>query len=538
MEYTELASLSLLNSDLEKRINPERSRRFDIGALEASHDSLASTVQLMYSYFSDPSIASELELGTFSETSQKERRRISIVGSNGKGSLAYLLAILSQCDHNVSVGVFSSPHLLDFNERIRIAKTAHQASGHFTAPPPPISAKNAWLAMQKLEQLFPQDYSRWTYFEALTLLAVYCFESSGLRLSIYEAGLGGRWDATRSVRAHCVALTSIALEHTHILGASAEAILKEKLAIMTADCQTLICMPQQLLSLKTIVSTAQEIIRKEWASSAPQSNKHLSIYTYNSKHNILEKRICLKPETKVKQTALELSLNTIGYGKSTGKSYPSYLHENYHCARLILQKLNMPQNTQISMQNIRLPGRLERIECIYTKPLPQAGNTPKQYPRHPVQIELIFDVAHNLGAIQRSLHDIRNSILALTPEGHAALLVLGQLKDRQKDLAPILSLLQSEGLRYIILLTGEPWVPRQIQVGNFTVRDVFSCSKGKAQLSPDTQNPELLQVEVAQLCDKVLEALSCQQFRSIIFLGSHQSYIYFKELEKKLVTLA
>jgi dihydrofolate synthase/folylpolyglutamate synthase len=141
---------------------------------------------------------------------------IHVAGSNGKGSTsAFLSAMLEAAGHRV--GLYTSPHLVRFRERIRIDGLA--------APE---------AALERLyEEVQPRiEPAGASFFEATTLLAFLHFARSGVGVAVIETGLGGRLDATNVIDPVGVAITSLALEHTHILGSTITEIAREKAGII------------------------------------------------------------------------------------------------------------------------------------------------------------------------------------------------------------------------------------------------------------------------------------------------------------------
>ncbi len=140
---------------------------------------------------------------------------ITVGGTNGKGStLAVLEAILLSARYKV--GLFTSPHFLKFNERVRI-------NGE------PVS--DDWLC-DSFEMINNGRKTTWlTYFEFATLAAVDCFKRAKVDVALMEVGLGGRLDATNVVDPDVSVITTVALDHQEYLGYSIEAIAKEKSGI-------------------------------------------------------------------------------------------------------------------------------------------------------------------------------------------------------------------------------------------------------------------------------------------------------------------
>ena len=221
-------AFAALSADLNARINPERSRKFDRRRLEASRESLFALSRTLWP--------------------QDQGERLSVVGSNGKGSTAWYLSALAETHANAPVGLYTSPHLSNVLERIRMNRE-------------PVAAELALAGLQRLRARLeaPAVYEDFSYFEILTLLAFELFQDPGCPVQIFEAGLGGRFDATRLARAQTVVLTRIDLEHTRILGETPEAILREKLGIISPECRRVFYGPQALLTGDDIESEIRRL---------------------------------------------------------------------------------------------------------------------------------------------------------------------------------------------------------------------------------------------------------------------------------------
>jgi dihydrofolate synthase/folylpolyglutamate synthase len=148
---------------------------------------------------------------------QKSYESIHIVGTNGKGSTALYLANILQA-HGIKTGLFTSPHLVNLRERIKI-------DGKM------ISQRELNSILRRTEQAAKTANIKPSYFETLTAAAFLWFKEKKIQVAVLEAGLGGRLDCTKIAGGNIVALTSIGLDHTEILGNTKEKILREKLGI-------------------------------------------------------------------------------------------------------------------------------------------------------------------------------------------------------------------------------------------------------------------------------------------------------------------
>ena len=148
----------------------------------------------------------------------------TVAGTNGKGStVAILESILTESGY--SVGSYTSPHLLEFNERIKVNKV-------------PSSTKEICNAFEIIEKS-RKDITL-TYFEFSTLAAFIIFSQKKLDVLILEVGLGGRLDAVNIIDSDVSIITNIGLDHTSILGNDMNKIALEKSGVMRRNKPTII----------------------------------------------------------------------------------------------------------------------------------------------------------------------------------------------------------------------------------------------------------------------------------------------------------
>lgn len=147
---------------------------------------------------------------------QKNYLTIHVAGTNGKGSVSHMLAsVLQQAGY--CVGLFTSPHLLDFRERIRVNGEC-------------ISEKEVVrFTKEHKEEMVSLGLS---FFEMTTAMAFHHFAQSDVEVAVIECGLGGRLDATNIVIPQVSVITNIGLEHTDLLGDSLPKIAREKAGII------------------------------------------------------------------------------------------------------------------------------------------------------------------------------------------------------------------------------------------------------------------------------------------------------------------
>ncbi|HEY6546183.1 MAG TPA: bifunctional tetrahydrofolate synthase/dihydrofolate synthase [Dokdonella sp.] len=177
---------------------------------------------------------------------------ITIAGTNGKGStVAFVEAMLGAAGHRV--GAYTSPHLLRYNERVRIAGA---------------DASDAALvdAFERIERA--RGTISLTYFEWGTLAALLLFAQSALDVAVLEVGLGGRLDAVNLIDADVAIVTTIDLDHQDWLGPDRDAIAREKAGIFRAGRPAIIgetAGPGALLEAASTIGAVARLAQRDYA---------------------------------------------------------------------------------------------------------------------------------------------------------------------------------------------------------------------------------------------------------------------------------
>lgn len=311
---------------------------------------------------------------------QKNYQVVHVAGTNGKGSTAtYIAAILRQA--GFKTGLYTSPHLIRFNERIMVNKD-------------PISDEDVVKAYEAVNAV-DIGKRKATFFEIATAMGFYHFSQKDVDWAVIETGMGGRFDATNIVFPKISVITNLSIEHTEYLGSTIQALAREKGGIIKENTPlvTAVSQPSGIAVLKKL---AQK-------KSAP---------VYEFKKDFSIKKDPRKPTYTYKGIGQTF--------KSLTKPLPGdHQRENLSLAlaacEIIFKQLN-PSDRQhhLSMdivtkglESARWPGRLEHIR---ENPL------------------VILDGAHNLHASQ-----VLKKHLSATLDGKKLTLVVGILDDKPHE---------------------------------------------------------------------------------------------------------
>ncbi|SHJ70780.1 bifunctional folylpolyglutamate synthase/dihydrofolate synthase [Aquimarina spongiae] len=165
-----------------------------------------------------------IQLASYLENPHKKFKSIHVGGTNGKGSTSHMLASVLQ-EAGYKVGLYTSPHLKDFRERIRIDGKV-------------ITEEYVVEFIEKHKSYFEQH--QLSFFEMTVGMAFQYFSDSDIDIAVIEVGLGGRLDSTNIITPEVSVITNIGLDHTRFLGDTLEAIAGEKAGIIKPDVPVVI----------------------------------------------------------------------------------------------------------------------------------------------------------------------------------------------------------------------------------------------------------------------------------------------------------
>ena len=290
---------------------------------------------------------------------------IHVAGSKGKGSVSKMIAcILEEAGYNV--GLYSSPHITDFRERIC------KPSGFFEESVYEEAIKEMIPNVDSIIDL-PGDRPI-TWFELVTLYAFLCFRKAKVNWSVFEVGLGGRLDTTNVIRPKICCITPIELEHTEFLGDTLEKIAAEKAGIIK-NCTPVVIARQQTESVK-ILFREKAITRHAPYYFVDEMIKN-SGYCFNT----TAKKMKVHFESDIFNRPIETQLSLLGKMQA----------QNAAQAAITVRKIfpNLSEDIiERGLAKAKLPGRFEIIENI------------KKYEgiKH-----LILDGAHTCNSIRLTL---------------------------------------------------------------------------------------------------------------------------------------
>lgn len=244
-------------------------------------------------------------------------RTIHIAGTNGKGSCAHTLsAILQSCGYKV--GLYTSPHLVDFSERIR-----------YNGAPIPEEYVIDFVEKEKafFEPLQP------SFFEVVTAMAFKYFADMEVDIAVIEVGMGGRLDCTNIISPILSIITNIGLDHTQFLGTSLEQIAMEKAGIIKKGVPVIIgeTTPETLMVFEAVATEVKAplILAKEQpeVKSCEKTDNGLTYQTEN--FGILEGELSGNYQEKNTNTILcaVKELEKMGYLYPVS-SRPDYICQN------------------------------------------------------------------------------------------------------------------------------------------------------------------------------------------------------------------
>lgn len=362
----------------------------------------------MFSRIGDAAIKKDLTntitLCEYLQNPQTKFKTIHIAGTNGKGSVAHILASVLQ-EAGYKTGLYTSPHLIDFRERIKI--NGEPCKENFVV-------KFTKKIQPRIEAIQP------SFFEITVAMAFEYFAKKQVDIAIIETGLGGRLDSTNIIHPVLSVITNISFDHQHLLGNTLPEIAYEKAGIIKSKVPVVIGRKHE--------ETDNVFIKKANELNAPIVFAEDSI-----------------TQIKAVQTPKFLIVEALANNKTINVCcdlQSAYQIENIRTALAALQILTQQSILEITekaiqngfsnvRKNTKLLGRWQVLEA------------------HP---KVIADVGHNEDGVIKIIEQLKN-------EHYRQLhIVYGAVKD--KDIDKILMLLPKSAHYYFT----EPQMPRKLDV--------------------------------------------------------------------------
>jgi len=370
---------------------------------------------------------------------QKKYKTIHIGGTNGKGSTSHMLAAILQ-KAGYKTGLYTSPHLKDFRERIRV--NGKMVSKGFVID----FVKAQQQLINKIEPSF---------FEVTVGMAFSYFEQEKVDVAVIEVGLGGRLDSTNIIHPDLSVITNISLDHTNMLGNTFEEIAFEKAGIIKLKTPAIIGERHPKTDPVFIKKS------KEQNSSLFFAEDELSVANVEKKINTLQLDILQKSQLLLKELQLDLT------GTYQLKNVLTVIKTVLELRKIGYQ---IPDKAIYqALKNVKkLTGLQGRWQILSKNPL------------------VICDTGHNKAGISEVVQNINQ-----TPHQHLHV-VIGMVKD--KDISAVLALLPQNASYYFCQPQLERALPAnelakqaatyQLKGNLFnTVKEALASAKENAKLT-------------------------------------------------------
>ena len=351
---------------------------------------------------------------------QKKFKSIHIAGTNGKGSVSHMLAAIFQVA-GYKTGLYTSPHLRDFRERIRIngEMISEEFVAQFTSNIEPV-----------VDQIEP------SFFEITVAMAFDYFENEKVDIAIIETGLGGRLDSTNIINPELSIITNIGWDHTNILGNTLELIAGEKAGIIKPGVPVVI--GEVIADTKPVF----EKIAAERNAAITIASQKRQVVNWNWQNHHLVVEVAEGSHTDHKHWELDLP------GIYQSKNLLTVL-EACSQMKILGWKLDDAITRKALKQVKKLTGLHGRWEIIHVNPL------------------VILDVAHNADGISQLVQQ------AEVTDHRELHIVFGMVKD--KDAEKVLALLPKHAYYYFTAAK----IPRALDEEELAVRATIAGLRGE-----------------------------------------------------------
>ena len=344
-------------------------------------------------------LANTYELDKRFGSPHKQYKTIHVAGTNGKGSCSHTLAAILQ-SAGYKVGLYTSPHLVDFRERIRVNGVC-------------VSEQYVVDFVKQERSFFEQLHP--SFFELTTAMAFKYFAEQHVDVAVIEVGLGGRLDCTNVITPVLSVITNIGLDHTQFLGNTLQQIAAEKAGIIKE------CIP---------VVIGERHTETDGVFQAKAQEKHAQIYFAE------DKPIVQLIETRNDGTKV---YHTDRYGTIAGELQGDYQCKN---ANTILQAIYCLNGFEIAANDVQ-----QGFACVVE--LTSLKGRWQVLSRRPL---VVCDTGHNVDAWQYLSKQI-----ALQPRHKR--IVFGMVDD--KDICTVMSMLPTDADYYFTQASSKRAIPAE-----------------------------------------------------------------------------
>lgn len=326
---------------------------------------------------------------------EKNFKSIHIAGTNGKGSTASTLASIMSAS-GIKTGLFTSPHLIQFNERIRIDGVQ-------------ISDNEVVETYERVKEADTGDRPA-TFFEYATAMAFLLFAEKNVEIAVIEAGMGGRLDSTNVITPCACVITNISMDHEVFLGNSILAIAKDKSGIIKKDIPVITGV-RNMDALKVIEHECAEkyaiLLRKGYEFDLVRRQDGFSLYMEKGKEIITDIEVGLKGDHQLENTSLAIAASRIiRDNRITEENIKSGIRKTIWPGRLE----TVHQNPEIILDGAHNPEAAERL----------ASHIKKYYPDRPVCLIIGMMKDKDMSGTLAHLSSVSSKIITTESKSHRA----------------------------------------------------------------------------------------------------------------------
>lgn len=367
-----------------------------------------------------PGLGTSKALDDYLGNPHKHYKIIHVGGTNGKGSTSHLMAAILQ-KAGFKVGLFTSPHLVDFRERIKV-------NGEMISEEYVISFVEKYRSV--FEPLQP------SFFELTSSMAFEYFRKQEVDYAIIEVGLGGRLDSTNIITPILSIITNISKDHTQFLGNTLEAIASEKAGIIKPNIPVVIGDVEEEGVMNVFLSKAQEMNAPLYASTQ------------------------IKPiaESSLNEDDYQWHYKTRFFGEITGELggiVQAHNAATVLTAVSVLKQMNIPIPTEAVQEAfahvVELTGLMGRWQTVHTTP------------------RIVCDTGHNIGGWEH----ISKQLELVGRQYNHVRIIAGMVND--KDINGVLALMPKNAIYYFTQAS----VSRALSVEDFAAQAEKHGLRGK-----------------------------------------------------------